>query len=405
MHVKLMMGGLVLAGALSAMAEDAMHVARTNSALAPTGRFTWAAGGEVRGPMQVTPAGEVTALVARAKGEMDLVRWSADGKELLRRRVELAAAVFDSRLEPDGSLVVVDEKDIVKLGHDGRTLARRRVAELESVARYERYRVYGELRSKAAAAPEGAWIATSERLLFAGFDGKGISVPAPIGVRCEAIHQPGGRGCKESIHTVSLVANESGECLLVEELGIDHRIKGGHDRTEQLVLSLVSRTGELLAQRMLGKVESRLEWFWAENRDSRSLMPSIPDFGLVRRRYSGLARLRIAGERQGKGFIVIGSGIGCRIRQFDPRLGDGWCRTILTAGMTELSPAWTKDILIVSGDYVNTYDEAGALHYAELKPREGEPERTILNTAIGQTPGGDWIVAWHSTPPEDVNPD
>jgi hypothetical protein len=73
--------------------------------------------------------------------------------------------------------------------------------------------------------------------------------------------------------------------------------------------------------------------------------------------------------------------------------------------MTELSPAWTKDILIVSGDYVNTYDEAGALHYAELKPREGEPERTILNTAIGQTPGGDWIVAWHSTPPEDVNPD
>jgi hypothetical protein len=352
--------------------------------------------------MQVTPAGEVTALVAGAKGEMDLVRWGIEGKEVSRRRIEVAAAVFDSRLEPDGSLVVVDEKDIVKLGRDGRTLARRRVAELESVARSERYRVHTEPRSKAAAAPEGAWIVTPERLLFAGLDGKGVSVPAPIGVRCEAILGEG--ECKESILAVELVANESGECLLVEELVINHPIKGGHDRTEQLVLSLVSRTGELLAQRMFGKVESRLEWFWSENRDSRSLMPSIPDFGLVRRRYSGLSRMTFIGERQGNGFLADIHDDTCSgLRQLDSRVRDVWCRK--GVWVTKVSPPWAKGIFIDSGDYLSTYDEEGALHYAVFKPREGEPERTPLNTAIGQTPGGDWIVAWHSMPPEEINPD
>ncbi len=345
------------------------------------------------------------ALVVVANGRMELVRWDIEGKEAFRRRVELATAVLDSRLEPDGSLVVVHEKEIVKLGSDGKTLAKRRVPDGDSLAYWAKRTNSSKLHWEAAAAPAGAWIATPERLVFASLDGKDASVPAPIGVRCEAIHQPNERECKESLHTVSLVPNESGECLLVEELGIDHRIKGGHDRTEQVVLSLVSRNGQVLVQRMFGKVESRLEWFWAENRDSRSLMPSIPDFGFVRRRYSGLSRVTFIGERQGGGFITDVDDDRCStVRQLDSRLRDVWCGAIMRNGST-LSPAWTKGILIDSGDYVNAYDEAGALRYAELKPREGEPERTPWNTTIGQMPSGDWIVAWHSTPPEDANPD
>jgi hypothetical protein len=398
-----MVVGMMLAGALSAMADDTIHVTRIDSTLASTGRFTWAAGGEIQGPMQIAPAGEVIALVARAKGEMDLLRWSPEGKEVSGRRVELATAVLDSRLEPDGSLVVVDEKEIVKLGRDGKTLARRQVPELKSVALSMRRGDDSKPQSKVAAASEGAWIVTPERLLFARFEGKDVNVPAPIGVRCEAIHQPDERECKEAIRAVTVVANEAGECLLSEELVIDHRVKGySHDRTEQLVLSVVSRTGDVLAQRTFGKVESRLEWFWVE-RGSHNPTPFPSHFGIVRRRYSGLARLGIAGERRGNGFIAILEG---RVRLFDSRLRDiKWDGRFIDVGMIELSPAWTKGMLIVSGDYVNTYDEAGMLHYAELKPREGEPERTPLNTAIGQTPGGEWIVAWHSTPPEEVNPD
>lgn len=75
------MGTAMLSG--SALGEDVVFAHRIDSSLRAAGPSTWPAGGEIRA-MHVVPGGELAALVESTAG-LQLVRWTAEGRELLRR--------------------------------------------------------------------------------------------------------------------------------------------------------------------------------------------------------------------------------------------------------------------------------------------------------------------------------
>lgn len=381
-----------LASTSDDLANGIINLLELDAALSPIHRVSWKAGGGIQGPMQVTPAGEVVALVALTPSRVEFVRWNSEGKEVLRRAVQVPVPVVATRLTSEGGLVIVAEGALVKLGPDGMMLARRELPFSLRVPNELSHLVWAE----AAATSDGAWIALPERLVLAGLDGKDVIVLAPIGVSCAMVPQVPDKECQERIHALGLVATEKGECLLAEDLTIWHKIKGGrYDHTEQLFLSLLSRSGEVRATRKFGETSTQKEWFWVE-RGSQNPTPFPEDFGLVRTRYNGKTVLREMAERREGGFVLaLGeAGRGEIVRRLEADLKDRW-RAPYIARWGTISASWTRGVLIFNEAMsISLFDEAGAKGegHVEQQP-DSKPRRD--RTAIGQTPRGNWIVAWH----------
>jgi hypothetical protein len=394
-------------------ADDVIWVYRLDASLEIARKVWWRAKGHIAGKLYFTPAEEIVGFVTAER--VEFVRWTADGKELLRRPVELTESIVTYRLNADGTLTVVTSRALVKLGPDGRILARRAL----NVR-------FGE-RDTVAASPGGAWFALPERLVFEGFDGRETVKPAPLGVEERECDKEESRRdlCPAYIPLREMLATERDECLLVETIAKSHEIAGGGtDTTRKSVLSLFRPDGQLLARRTLGKTEMKLEWFWSENHGSQSLAPSIPDFGLVRRRYYGETDVWGLVEKPNGDFvaIVIGSGIG--LTRFDRELRELWGVDSHNAGSGMISPPWTKGFLFFStraewpsltrmhGVRSNEFhafdDQGGSYRWTsrEIPENERDPkptgvaEKTMYDEwavsfrgAIGQSPSGEWMVA------------
>jgi hypothetical protein len=265
-----------------------------------------------------------------------------------------------------------------------------------------------------------------ERLVFEGFDGRETVKPAPLGVEERECDKEESRRdlCPAYIPLREMLATERDECLLVETIAKSHEIAGGGtDTTRQSVLSLFRPDGQLLARRTLGKTEMKLEWFWSENHGSKSLAPSIPDFGLVRRRYYGETDVWDLVEKPNGDFVAIVNGSGKGLTRFDRELRELWGVESHNAGSGMVSPPWTKGILffstrtesaspsrlqrVVSYECFAFDDQGGSYRSggrdipgSEKDPNPSGVERRLygewivfVRGAIGQSASGEWMVA------------
>ncbi len=393
--------------------DDVILVYRLDANLEIARKVWWRAKGQITGELYFTPAEEVVALVTVGE-RMQFVRWTADGKELLRRPVDLTEPKA-SRLNSDGTLTVVTDGALVKLGPDGRTLTRRALKVK-----------FGE-GDTVAASPGGAWFALSERLVFEGVDGRETVKWAPLGVderNCDK-HTSKQEVCPAYIPVHKMLATERDECLLVETLAKSHEIAGDKtDTTRQSVLSLFRSDGQLLARRSIGKTEMKLEWFWSYQSPTNPT-PIPTSFGLVRRRYYGQTDVWDLVEKPNGDFVAIVNGDGKGLTRFDRELRDLWGVESYNAGEGGISPSWTKGILFFSAwagspsqsrlqgvrSYkCSAFDDQGGSYRSggrEIPENEQDPKPTgaaemtfhgdeymvFFRSAIGQSASGEWMAA------------
>jgi hypothetical protein len=215
-----------------------------------------------------------------------------------------------------------------------------------------------------------------------------------------------------------MLATEREECLLAENVSHGYDVSGTHrqDATDQGILSLLRSDGTLMAQRVLGKATSELEWFWIEGRDSRSLLPGIPNFGLVRRRHYGSTGVALHMERANGDILLDMSGVP---KLYDRDLRQRWAAEGGAVSPEGVSPPWTRGISLFSAHkhgVTRVYDEQGKIvsdtaRWIAEKAWGPEPEydpnapprpRKWARVAVGQSPSGEWLVAVnvYETPPE-----
>jgi hypothetical protein len=392
--------------------DDVILVYRLDEKLEIARKVWWRAKGQITGELYFTPAEEVVALVTAGE-RVQFVRWTADGRELLRRSVKLTEPKA-SRLNADGSLTVVTAGALVKLGPDGRTLARRALKVK-----------FGE-GATVAASPGGAWFALSERLVFEGFDGRETVKWAPLGVEERSCDKRESKreSCPAYIPVHEMLATERDDCLLVETLAKSHEIAGDKtDTTRQSVLSLFRSDGQLLARRSIGKTEMKLEWFWSYQ-DPTNPTPIPTSFGLVRRRYYGETDVWDLVEKPNGDFVAIVNGDGKGLTRFDRELRDLWGVESYDAGEGRISPSWTKGFLFLStragspsqsrlqgvrSYKCSAFDDQGGSYRSggrELAENENDPKPTgvadtnsygewcvSFRSAIGQSVSGEWMAA------------
>jgi hypothetical protein len=364
------MGALMVSG--SAFGEDVVFAHRLDASLRTVGQSRWAAGGAVRGPVHVLPSGEVVALVQDAT-RLQLVRWTADGRELLRKRVALGGKVRTSR-PAAGALVVATEDAVARVElADGRVSAR-----VPSGIAVDAY---------VAPSPGGAWFLTRGRLFFVGLDGRRVTRELPLSVPAEP-----------SNGVADIVATDRDECILAERRTTFHEVSGldsDPDRTFVLVLTRFDSRGEVLARAEMGKERTRWEWFWIEGGTAGPLPRAA---GIVRTRYHGGIEIYAWSADAGGSVLVTAEDVGqgdplFRVVRLDPGLHEawsapydgtiGWCSALLAA----------DGVFVRSGPaQVRVFGEGGRPELVSFLPYPRGVEPAPLAGAVGRDGGGHWIV-------------
>jgi hypothetical protein len=401
----------------TAFADDVIWLYRLNEKLETTRELSWRAKGKIAGPLYFLPEREVMALV-EARGRFELVRWTTAGKEARRTPVEMTGTLVASRLNGDGTLTVVTSDRLLRLAGDGRTLAQRALTlPMAEVALQE---ASADDERAVVASPGGAWFAFKDRLVYEGLDGKEMVKRAPIGLASRD-YEGEWFGRIPLIVVGSMLATERDECLLAENVSHGYDVSGTHrqDATNQVVLSLIGSDGTLVAQRVLGKARSELEWFWIEDRGSQSLLPSIPTVGLVRRRHYGRVGVALHMGRANGDILLDISGMP---KLYDHMLRQRWAAEGGAVFPEGVSSPWTRGMLLFSAHkhgWTCVYDEQGKIvsdtvrwiaekawgPEPEYDPNARPPPRKWARAAVGQSPSGEWLVAVnvYETPPDLQN--
>lgn len=264
---------------MASASADTFHVKRVGDQLRVRSQAAWAAGGKVLPPVRFSPAGEIVAFVSVGSG-IELARWTAGGKLVSRRAVDLAGKLLDWRFQPDGAVVAVTATAVVRLGPDGRIATRR------AVPTRDEQPLFG------SAYRAGAWVAYAHRVVHVALEGEAAEVTLPLGSTAEACRGESEKDCRARIGVSGLVASDDGSCLVVEEIEVWHAVSGvpSGDTTSTLALALVDGAGKVQARGEVGKARREREWFWREKLPSNPT-PFPSDFGLVRTRYHGESHL------------------------------------------------------------------------------------------------------------------
>lgn len=338
----------------------------------------WRAGAPVAGPVQVAETGDVIAVLEKGTG-VELVRWDGrTGREVSRRPVAIAGRVLATRLA-GGRLVVVTEAEVARVEvSEGKVLARAPIG--------ARVRKGG-----ASAAPNGAWLLLTDRLLHLGLDGTRVERALPIGAG------PGGGA------VMRLRATVGDGCLVAEERHTYHAVRGRDsqpDRTSLLALTLLSPSGEVVAQHLRGKELTRREWLWAESSAEGPVPRAV---GLVRTRHEGSVVLEALAQRPGGFVFVSDEQVGEHefehwLVALDPELRARWAIPFRGMVMPGTPPiAGGGSLFRTNVDEVRLYDDAtGTERVAALPVPEDVPSDDLIGTALGRGPDGAWIVVTYA---------
>jgi hypothetical protein len=364
------MGALMVSG--SAFGEDLVFAHRLDASLRAAGQSGWAAGGAVQGPAHVLPSGEVVALVRDAT-RLRIVRWTVDGRELLRTPVALGGKVRTSRPFA-GALVVVTEDAVARVElADGRVSAR----------------VPWTVAPDAWAEPSpgGAWFATRDRLVFVGLDGQRMTRNLPLAVPAEPANGISG-----------MVTTDRDECILAERRTTFHEVSGRDgkpDRTFVLVLTRIDRRGEVVARAEMGNERTRWEWFWIEG-GTAGFAPR--GAGIVRTRYHGGTEIAGWSADAGGSVLVTMENVGPsgsqdRVVRLDQGLRETWSAPYGGA------LAWCAALLAADGVFVRSgpnevrvFGEGGRTEQVAFLPYPDRVSGAPLAGAVGRDDGGHWIV-------------
>ncbi len=360
-------GALMVSG--SALGEDVMFAHRLDSSLRTVGQSSWAAGGAVQGPVHVLPNGEVVALVQGA-ARLQIVRWTADGREVLRRPVTLGGKVRTSR-PAAGALVVVTENAVARVDlADGRVSARI-PSGVAADARVE-------------PSPGGAWFITGGGLLFVGLDGRRMTRALPLGVPADPANV-----------VASMATTDRDDCIVAERRTTVHEVSGrsaNPDVTFVLVLTRIDPRGSVVAHAEIGKERKRLEWFWGEGTGEGF----FPRLGIVRTRYHGGVEIAGWSTDEGGSVLITREDVGpgdptYRVLRLDPALRQAWSAPYSGMGAAALFAA--GGVLVRSGpDEVRFFAEGGRSEQVTLLPFARGVEPGQFLGAAGRDERGRWIV-------------
>jgi hypothetical protein len=177
-------------------------------------------------------------------------------------------------------------------------------------------------------------------------------------------------------------------------------VKGREDPdvTTELVLSLLTRTGDVVGSATFGTARKRREWFWSEQTRG-STLPLPNDAGIVRTRWDGRAEIRALGEREdGDVVAIVWEAVGKdderrQLVRLDHSLRVRWSRPYDGATPTVMSPPWAAGLLVHGWGRVRSYDEQGESERAGSYsyPRDVDISK-IAGVALGRGPDGRWIV-------------
>jgi hypothetical protein len=202
------------------------------------------------------------------------------------------------------------------------------------------------------------------------------------------------------------IANDSGELLVLERFEEDYpygNVIGFYDKVWPEVAVLLAPDGKVLMERSSGWAEKYREWFWTMSAGAQSPLSLPSDFGLVRTRHQGRG-LGFEGKRvaRGRDFLLHSSAGSSNdwIQRLDAKLEVRWKRKIPTFGGIVVSPSWTREILVHDGwcsEFASLDNDGRLTGKARFSVREISDELDTTNNrrprfAIGQDPGGDWLL-------------
>lgn len=341
------------------------------------GEVHWEPVGRVPGGVHVVASGEIVAVVVDGE-KVRLSGWDVRGHERFRRAVKLGGEIRASRVDGHRSMIVVTNTEVVKLRlEDGTIVGRSPLG-------------FDPAKANVRASPQGAWFAFSDRIVWAGLDGRRTERPLPVAV--PAAPRNG---------LAAMLATERGECLLAEKKVTEHPVKGREhvpDVTTERVLTLLGPGGDVVGNTTFAIVRKRREWFWSEQTRG-STLPVPNDAGLVRTRWDGRVEIQAWGERaDGDVVVVLWEELGhderLRLVRLDRSLRKRWSRRFEGSEATAVSPPWTTGILVHAGlARVRSYDEQGESERAGSYsyPRDVDISK-IAGVALGRGPDGRWIV-------------
>ncbi len=176
-YASIWIGVAIMALTVDAQAHQNLWVYRLDAKLQQIGLKSWAAPeGAVLAPLFVMPGGEIVALVQPpTPAPLLLMRWSTEGKELLRRPLP-AREAFDVTATTDRNLVIVTGSELLRVS----------TADGEAVARHP-LPFPAKSASAVKASVGGAWFAFSDRLVHVRFDAQDTTLTFPL------TKLPGGR--------------------------------------------------------------------------------------------------------------------------------------------------------------------------------------------------------------------
>ncbi len=169
-HTSVFVGVAIMALTVDAQARQNLWLYRMDAKLQQIGAKSWAVPeGAVLAPLFVMPGGEIVALVQPpTPAPLLLIRWSTEGKELLRRPLP-AREAFDVTATADRNLVIVTGSELLRVSTaDGEAVARRSLPFPAKPA------------STVKASVGGAWFAFSDRLVHVRFDAQDTTLTFPL---------------------------------------------------------------------------------------------------------------------------------------------------------------------------------------------------------------------------------
>jgi hypothetical protein len=344
----------------------------------------------------VSATNDIVALVRPLKGDrLILMRWTIDGKILLRRPLDLTE-VIASFLESDGALLLVTGSELLRISSAGDGAIERYPlpADVKGNKKIQLVENGGWYDLHVAVGPHGAWFELKDRLVRLGFDGKTTVVPMPL----YALF-PAQGSVREYVQERHLLATADGGCLVGEYVVNEFPVKGGYhfDHAINSVLTLVDSAGAVRARSESGKIRTTWEWFWTEKSGTYTDLPS--DMGLVRARHEGGGGCFVAvAERADGGFLLLTDDLIC----LDRSLKKIWKRSLgFAGGLEAISPSWSRGVLVSSGPngfYAADNQGKGfrkVSYFDEAEKRR--PYHDFPNIAVGQSPSGEWLVVEYGT--------
>lgn len=370
-----------LAAARPAAGGETVWVHYLDEGLRVRSAASWDAGGALHGGVHVLPSGELLALVVPQEGIPRLVRWDAAGKEQARHDVDLPRTIRAARLASDGTLLVLTEDSLARVRASDGTVSRRRPLGAAVGA------------ASVAAAPDGAWLVSPERVAWEGLDGARSERAAPLGAAS---------GRRNAL--AGLLVNGRNECLVAEQRTTEHVVKGrpaSPDLTTERVLTLLAPAGEVVSTAALGEARTRREWFWSE-KAPESTVPVPREAGLVRTRWDGTVEIEAWTESADGGFVLVlrekvgESGERRSVIGLDRGLRERWSRPYGGDLARAMSPPSDSGFLVYSGPgHVWALEERGK---AERPGFFGYPGGAHPSpddgVAVGRAPDGWIVVEW-----------